>query len=1210
MSPQLIKRLTRYMEPDPANRKLRSEKYQTAKVNRWVIACVLCLAVCLQPALAQQSATLSGTVNDESGAVVGGARIELTNEASGIVRNTVTNGSGFYTLAAIPPGSYKVTVTANGFKQYTQEGVVFTEGQSRTLPDLKLDVGSESQQVVVTGAAESTIPVDTGAVGTTLNNYMVSNISVVGRNAGELIKFMPGMGQNGGLGQGGSFPDQTVGTNSGPAGSFSANGTQPNGALGYYLNGVNIEDSNNGTQLSNINQDMISEVQVMTSSYGADFPQGPTVFQAFSKSGGDKYHGAAYLYTRNSNFNAEDAFEKNQGVAKPYAFDYYSGGNLGGPVKFPHENFGNKLFFFAGYENMRQQPPGSLNEYFVPTPEMRAGNFSPTYLATLPSTVPGSGNAVPCPAPSAATPAQSGKNYVCNAGLVFPNGQLPSISPDALALLKLYPQPNIDPVTHSGNNYQYISNVPQNRWEFATRIDYSISENTKLFGVYQLQHEKDIHPFSVYYAPGNALPYPSPIVAPTTSNLVSINLTHVFSPSLTNELIASYVRYANTNNPENSAVITPQAIGFTAPTLFGSIRKQFPNINMNYGSGLAGFYGNSFGSPLAGGSFGKILRREAVTDNITKILGTHAMKFGFYWVFNNNEQSSGGGNEFSQGYFDFENSSSTGTGNPIADFMLGRANNYSQGSSDSVDNAIAFQYDFYAQDQWKVTPQLTLNYGIRFTHLGQWFAPKIGVQIFDPASYDNSTSAPPNTGLSWHGINPSIPRSGFDSKFYYDPRVSFAYDITGKGKSVIRGGFAVYHYPESEDIGGATEGAAGTYDYTTARSLTSYQDVAAFTPSSLNQNGTSISALKKGYSDQPHVNDYNLTYSQALPAHSVMEASFLGSLSHGLLIDGPLANINNVAAGAFFRPDPVTGVLTLPNNPAFTSQDYNPYRNYAALTVVNGGSYSNYTAGQVAWQKQSGPVTFLTSYTFGKALGIRDSESDNGLGAGTEVNPFNLADNYGVLAYDHTHIFNTAYVVALPSPLHSNPFYDGAVNGWTVSGGVQLQSGAPIQPNTNGDLYAQYPSTVSNSLNLGTNAISLLPVLTCDPRKGTSSGQYFNPSCFRLPNAPSVVGQPGENGQYIWPYIKGPAYFDADISAFKSFHVYENQNVQFRVSAFNFPNHALPQFNANGSSSDLRLSFIGVNNAPSETNTNTITTGKPTYEVGSRILEFALKYTF
>ena len=141
----------------------------------------------------------------------------------------------------------------------------------------------------------------------------------------------------------------------------------------------------------------------------------------------------------------------------------------------------------------------------------------------------------------------------------------------------------------------------------------------------------------MFYAPSNALPYPSPIVAPTTSNLVTINLTHVFNPSLTNELIASYVRYSNTNNPENAAAVTLQAIGFSAPTLFGSTRRQFPNINMNYGSGLAGFYGTSFESPLAGGSFGKILRREAVTDNVTKILGTHNMKFGFYWVLNNNE---------------------------------------------------------------------------------------------------------------------------------------------------------------------------------------------------------------------------------------------------------------------------------------------------------------------------------------------------------------------------------------------------------------------------------------------------------------------------------------------------------------------------------------------------------------------------------------------
>lgn len=177
------------------------------------------------------------------------------------------------------------------------------------------------------------------------------------------------------------------------------------------------------------------------------------------------------------------------------------------------------------------------------------------------------------------------------------------------------------------------------------------------------------------------------------------------------------------------------------------------------------------------------------------------------------------------------------------------------------------------------------------------------------------------------------------------------------------------------------------------------------------------------------------------------------------------------------------------------------------------------------------------------------------------------------------------------------------MDGWELSGGTQWQSGAPLQPNTGGDLYAQFPSTVSNELNLGTNAIQLQPELTCDPRSHLASGQRFNPNCFTIPAA-------GTNGQYVWPYIKGPSYFNSDLAAFKNFKMGEIRNLQFRLSAFNFLNHALPEFNANGSASDLRLDFIGANNTASPTNTNTELTGRPAYEVGSRLMELAVKFNF
>ncbi len=303
------------------------------------------------------------------------------------------------------------------------------------------------------------------------------------------------------------------------------------------------------------------------------------------------------------------------------------------------------------------------------------------------------------------------------------------------------------------------------------------------------------------------------------------------------------------------------------------------------------------------------------------------------------------------------------------------------------------------------------------------------------------------------------------------------------------------------------------------------------------------------------------------------------------------------------------------NNPASTSfptNDYYPLHNYTGMQLVTHGSYSNYNALIATWQKQTGRVTFTANYTFSKALGIRDGETDNGAGQGALMDPFNLSNNYGVLGFDHTHLFNAAYIFNLPSPVHGNRIVGGAVNGWELSGITQFSSGAPIQPNTGGDMNASYPgqfspgNPYSQAVLLGTDSYpngALFPVVICDPRKGLSSGQYFNPACF----APTTTQF--SQGTLIWPYIKGPAYFNSDLSLYKNFNFKERQNIQFRFQTYNFLNHPLPEFNASGSNNDLSLVFNQGGNL-AMTNQNTITTGKPLNTVGRRVVMLSLKYTF
>jgi hypothetical protein len=245
------------------------------------------------------------------------------------------------------------------------------------------------------------------------------------------------------------------------------------------------------------------------------------------------------------------------------------------------------------------------------------------------------------------------------------------------------------------------------------------------------------------------------------------------------------------------------------------------------------------------------------------------------------------------------------------------------------------------------------------------------------------------------------------------------------------------------------------------------------------------------------------------------------------------------------------------------------------------------------------------NYAFGKVLGTLDGVSGNGAGSGSAVDGTSLAKNYSVLAYDHTHIFNASYYVKLPNPIQSNHLLKTAINGWELSGYTGIQSGAPIQPNTGGDLNVQWGPNVSNASYLGTNAITLEPVLTCNPGANLKSGQYFNPSCFQAPT-------PGTNGTEIWPFIHGPANFNSDLSLFKTFHFTESRTLQLRLQAFNFLNHPNKAFGVQNNN-DIELQFyknVGGTNIATPTNQNTTTSGYPLYTVGYRQLELAAKFNF
>jgi len=431
------------------------------------------------------TAALTGTVYDSSGAVVPGANVTLKNEASGDTRRTVSNGEGYFTFAAVPPGAYTITIDSKGFQGWEAKGITLNSGDKRTVAGVKLVPGAATETVSVEAAATSITPVDSGEKSTTINQHIMNNVAIVGQNAAEFIKIMPGMAFSGGTLNQSSYAAQDERTGSGPVGSFSANG-QRLGALDITSDGAHIIDPGcNCGQAMNTNADMTQELKVMSSNFGADEAKGPVVISAIGKSGGQQFHGELYTYNRYFAADATDPlngsfgkFPNGKAIApKAQTKYFYPGGNIGGPVVIPGTNFNrnrDKMFFFYGMEYYKQDVDNGVYEASVPTAAMRNGDFSQQlngqpYISYL------NGWAI--------TGTPTGANWtngVLNPSAIDPNGQ---------RLMSVYPLDNVNPnliVNGQKLGWNYVnaqtrfSNMLQER----ARIDYNFNDSTKLYVFY------------------------------------------------------------------------------------------------------------------------------------------------------------------------------------------------------------------------------------------------------------------------------------------------------------------------------------------------------------------------------------------------------------------------------------------------------------------------------------------------------------------------------------------------------------------------------------------------------------------------------------------------------------------------------------------------------------------------------------------------------
>lgn len=1137
---------------------------------------VLAIAAAIMvPCLVAQSggATLTGTVKDPSGAVVPGAKATLIEVSSSTRRSSTANGDGDVSFVGVPAATYNLEVTAAGYRTLRQTGIAVHIDDQLALRNLTLAIASSDVSVTVTTESGDITPTTSGEQAYTLTDKQIQNLNIESRSAIELLDLIPGASNTGNFT--GTYNREQAGFGQN-ASTYTVNGNRFD-QVQIVSDGAPVTDLNTaGAAAVTPNVDMISEAKVETSAFSSVQPNGPIVFETQTKSGGNQYHGEAYLQLRNHIFNSNDAYNKELGLPRANSSFYYPGFNIGGPVLIPGSKFNrnrDKLYFFAAAEITQQHVDLGAQAALVPTALMRTGVFTPAELGAIAGTSyrhyyqtnqPCTGNFYNSPS--------------CQNGTL----NIAAIDPGGLILLNSLPLPNTDPSTNAaGNNLvtDLITSDPRNQENL--KIDYSLSEKTHLSARFNHENENVPAPYGPYNTVDFAkIPNPLAQIGRNSSNSLNFNLTNTLTPSLTNQLSVAYTRFNLRISIDNPTALSRTATAYPyANTFPGS--DFLPNISFT----------STPGSYLPGGEappFNSVQNTTTLTNGLTKILGNHIIQFGFYDVYagyNNQTQGNDNGTVSAGTYV-------TGsTGNEFSDLLVGRIAGYAQSSPNIMAHMVNKRFDFYGEDTWKVSSRLTVNYGARLDHIAWWYDKNGNIAVFNPAAYDPNAPFSAFSGMQTHKTNPAIPISGAKPlSFQFAPSAGFAYDIDGRGNTIVRGGAGTNYYVDPGTNSFSEVGAPPNlqvFSFFSQGAPLTLSSVSTIDPYS--QAGV-VYGTANPKDNQPAVTySWNLALSHIFPRAVHIETSYVGNTTRHL--NG--YSLTNIVP---------LGSETGPYYGTYYAQQARPYKAFQDIGLNEHNLNSNYNSLQVTASRSKGMFNAWLTYTYGKALGYNCED------------PFNERNCYNPTPFDRSQAINLSYYVILPNVsqkyLGNHKAANLALDGWKISGIEQYGSGTDFTDIAqNGVLHNEYGGNQvigiygNNNLNLGSEAITgtpdeaSVPVVTCNPTKGLKPHQYFNPSCFAAPSQ-------NQNGSFRLPYIHGPAYFNDELGVFKEFQMRDSGRLEVRAQAFNFLNREFDNFQPFDSNLYMGFSKVGIapDNASSAGITSTLT--------GHRSYQFAAKYYF